>query len=97
MTLMEFFHTNKPIGFRIAIEVYWFDNLNKLKHNNIFLRNHNEMFVHFSDIKLSDVIYYFDYEIVEKKKTKDSDLGLNYMVLKISNDEDILRMCNIQK
>lgn len=86
MTLMEFFHTNKPIGFRIAIEVYWFDN-NKLRQNNIFLRNHNKKYVHFSHIKLSDVIYYFDYEIIEKLEIK---LGFNNMVLKISNDERVL-------
>lgn len=86
MTLMEFFHTNKPIGYRIAIEVYWFDN-NKLRQNNIFLRNHNKKYVHFSDIKLSDVIYYFDYEIIEKLEIK---LGFNNMVLKISNDERVL-------
>lgn len=86
MTLMEFFHTNKPIGYRIAIEVHWFDN-NKLRHNNIFLREHRERFVHFSDIKLSDVIYYFDYEIIEKLEIK---LGFNNMVLKISNDERVL-------
>lgn len=90
MTLMEFFHTNKPIGCRIAIEAYWFDN-NKLRHNNIFLREHRESFVHFSNIKLSDVIYYFDYEIVKKTVTKDDGgHGLHYMVLEISNDERVL-------
>lgn len=90
MTLMEFFHTNKPIGCRIAIEVYWFDN-NKLRHSNIFLTKHRERFVHFSNIKLSDVIYYFDYEIIEKTETKDdSGNGLHLMVLKISNDERVL-------
>lgn len=90
MTLMEFFHTNKPIGYRIAIEVHWFDN-NKLRHNNIFLREHRERFVHFSNIKLSDVIYYFDYEIIKKTVTKDDGgNGLHYMVLEISNDDRVL-------
>lgn len=89
MTLMEFFHTNKPIGYRIAIEAYWFDS-NKLKQNNIFLRNHNKKYVHFSDIKLSDVIYYFDYEIIKKTVTKDDSGRLHYMVLEISNDERVL-------
>lgn len=90
MTLMEFFHTNKPIGCRIAIEAYWFDD-NKLRHNNIFLREHRERFVHFSNIKLSDVIYYFDYEIIKKTLTKDdSGNGLHHMVLEISNDERVL-------
>ena len=82
MTLMEFFHTNKPIGYRIAIEVHWFDG-DKLRYNNIFLREHRERFVHFSNIKLSDVIYYFDYEIIKGH-------GLHYMVLEISNDERVL-------
>ena len=90
MTLMEFFHTNKPIGYRIAIEVHWFDN-NKLRQNNIFLREHRERFVHFSNIKLSDVIYYFDYEIIKKTLIKDdSGNGLHHMVLEISNDERVL-------
>lgn len=90
MTLLEFFHTNKPIGYRIAIKVYWFD-CDKLRHNNIFLREHRERFVHFSNIKLSDVIYYFDYEIIKKTLTKDdSGNGLHYMVLEISNDERVL-------
>ena len=90
MTLLEFFHTNKPIGYRIAIEVHWFDN-NKLRHNNIFLREHRERFVHFSNIKLSDVIYYFDYEIMNKTVTKDdSGNGLHLMGLEISNDERVL-------
>lgn len=90
MTLMEFFHTNKPIGYRIAIEAYWFDN-NKLRHNNIFIREHRERFVHFSNIKLSDVIYYFDYEIIKKTVIKDNGgNGLHYMVLEISNDERVL-------
>lgn len=90
MTLMEFFHTNKPIGCRIAIEAYWFDD-NKLRHNNIFLRQHKERFVHFSNIKLSDVIYYFDYEIIKKTLTKDDGgNGLHYMELEISNDERVL-------
>lgn len=90
MTLMEFFHTNKPIGYRIAIEVHWFDN-NKLRQNNIFLREHRERFVHFSNIKLLDVIYYFDYEIIKKTLTKDdSGNGLHHMVLEISNDERVL-------
>ena len=90
MTLMEFFHTNKPIGCRIAIEAYWFDG-DKLRQNNIFLREHRERFVHFSNIKLSDVIYYFDYEIIKKTLIKDdSGNGLHYMVLEISNDERVL-------
>ena len=90
MTLMEFFHTNKPIGYRIAIEAYWFD-LDKLRHNNIFLREHRERFVHFSNIKLLDVIYYFDYEIIKKTVTKDnSGNGLHLMELEISNDERVL-------
>lgn len=90
MTLMEFFHTNKPIGCRIAIEAYWFDG-DKLRHNNIFLREHRERFVHFSNIKLSDVIYYFDYEIIKKTVTKDDgDNGLHHMMLEISNDKRVL-------
>lgn len=90
MTLMEFFHTNKPIGYIIAIEAYWFDG-DKLRYNNIFLREHRERFVHFSNIKLSDVIYYFDYEIIKKTVTKDdSGNGLHYMELEISNDERVL-------
>lgn len=90
MTLLEFFHANKPIGCRIAIEAYWFDG-DKLRYNNIFLREHRERFVHFSNIKLLDVIYYFDYKIIKKTVTKDdSGNGLHYMELEISNDERVL-------
>ena len=47
--------------------------------------------MHFSNIKLSDVIYYFDYEIIKKTVTKDDGgHGLHYMVLEISNDERVL-------
>ena len=79
MTLMEFFHTNKPIGYRIAIEVHWFDG-DKLRYNNIFLREHRERFVHFSNIKLSDVIYYFDYEIIKRLDNLDK---MTYHVLHV--------------
>lgn len=90
MTLLEFFLKNKPLGYKIDVQVYYMQN-DVVKHHTIFLPYEPvSRFVWFKSIKWYELVYFVNYEIIEERWQSVGDTHL--LSLSISNDENYKKL-----
>lgn len=90
MTLLEFFLKNKPLGYKIDVQVYYMQN-DVVKHHTIFLPYEPvSRFVWCENITWYDLVYFVNYEIIEERWQSVGDTHL--LSLSISNDENYKKL-----